>query len=202
PKALGCIAVEVAGQRVPITYVQADQINAQVPTVTQTGTVNVMVIANPGQPNELRSDVGTVTLQSFAPALFTFNGTSAAALLATTGGIVANPSLFPSARPAKPGEFVSLFGTGFGPTNPVYQAGELSSKTVLAPLRDPLTVTLGGTVLPTANVQFAGAAPGFISGLYQLNILIPDTIPDGDTPITVAIGGSNSVSGVVLPIKR
>jgi uncharacterized protein (TIGR03437 family) len=170
--------------------------------VSQTGPVSVQLIANPGQPNELRSDMGTINLQSYAPALFTFNGKSVAALTAAGGTIIANPSLFAVARPAKPGEFISLFGTGFGVTTPAYQAGELASSTTLARLRDPLTVILGGTALDPSDIQFAGAAPGFISGLYQINIRIPDSAADGDLPISVQMGGNTSASGITLPVKR
>ena len=202
PKQLGCVAVEVAGQRVPVIYVQSDQINAQIPTLSQTGSVSVQVIANPGQPNELRSDMGTVSLQGYAPQLFAFNGTSVAALIAGTATPVSNPGGPAGGRPAKPGELVSLFGTGFGPTNPVYQAGELASSTVLAPLRDPFTVTLGGTTLAAADVLFSGAAPGAISGLYQVNIRIPAATADGDIPISVSIGGITSAAGSTIPVKR
>jgi uncharacterized protein (TIGR03437 family) len=202
PKQLGCIAVEVAGQRAPVTYVQSDQINAQIPTLTQTGTVNVQVIANPGQPNEVKSDMGTITLTNYAPQLFTFNGTSAAALLAgPSGTIIANPSLLASGRPAKPGEFISLFGTGFGPLDPVYQAGE--RPTTAVKLRDPITVTIGGTTLSdSADIQYAGAAPGFISGLYQINVRVPVSAPDGDLPISVRIGGVTSAPGITIPVKK
>jgi len=204
PKQLGCIAVEVAGQRVPVTYVQFDQINAQIPTLTQTGTVKVMVIANPGQENELRSDIGTVSLQSYAPQLFKFNPTSSvAALIAGTAIPVVDPSVVAGGRAAKPGEFVSLFGTGFGPTDPVYQAGEVV-RTTSPPVkvRDPITISLGGTTLAASDVQFAGAAPGFISGLYQINIRIPAATADGDIPVSVQIGGVTSTTGTTIPVKR
>ncbi len=202
PKLLGCIAVEVAGQRVPVTYVQSDQINAQIPTLAQTGTVNVQVIANPGQVNELRSDVGTISLQNYAPQLFAFNGTSVAALIGNTAIPVAEPSVVASGRPAKPGEIISLFGTGFGPTNPVYQAGELASSTVLAPIRDPLKISVGGTTLAASDVLFSGATPGLISGLYQINIRIPAATADGDIPVSVQIGGITSAAGTTIPVKR
>jgi uncharacterized protein (TIGR03437 family) len=199
PKQLGCIAVEVAGQRAPVTYVQSDQINAQIPSVAQTGTVNVQVIANPGQPNEVRSDMGTIALTNYAPQLFTFNGTSVAALLGTT--IIANPSLFSSARPVKPGEIVTLFGTGFGSLDPVFQAGEIPGGAIK--LRDPITVTIGGTTLSSsADIQYAGAAPGLISGLYQLNVRVPVSAADGDLPISVQIGGVTSATGITIPVKK
>jgi uncharacterized protein (TIGR03437 family) len=206
PKQLGCVAVEVevAGtrQRVPITYVQSDQINAQVPTLTSTGPVRIQVVLNPDQPSEFRSDIGTINIQSYAPALFTFDGTSIAALVAGTATVVANTSLYPAGRPAKPGEYVSLWGNGFGPTDPVFQAGELVGPTTIARLRDPITVTIGGLTVPSSDIQFAGTTPGSISGLYQINVRIPATAPDGDVPVSVTMGGITSPAGSTIPIKR
>jgi uncharacterized protein (TIGR03437 family) len=202
PKQLGCIAVEIAGQRAPILYVQPDQINAQIPTMTQTGNVTVQVILNPGLPGELKSDMATVTLQNYAPSFFTFNGTTVAALVAGTGTPVAIIAGIPGSRAAKPGEFVSIFGSGFGPTEPVYQSGEVIGAATLARLRDALTVTIGGTTVPGSDIQFAGIAPASISGLYQINVKIPATTPDGDIPVSVRIGGVDSPSGTTIPVKR
>ncbi|MCX6634959.1 MAG: hypothetical protein NT090_07760, partial [Acidobacteria bacterium] len=71
PTELACVAVEIGGRRVPMVYVQSDQINAQAPTITDQGPVEVRVIANPGRPNERRSDVGPVEMSEIQPALFT-----------------------------------------------------------------------------------------------------------------------------------
>jgi uncharacterized protein (TIGR03437 family) len=202
PKQLSCIAVEIAGQRAPILYIQPDQINAQIPTLTQTGNVTVQVIVNPGQPGELKSDMATVTLQNYAPSFFTFNGTTVAALVAGTATPVAAIAGIPGSRGAKPGEMVSLFGSGFGPTEPVYQSGEIIGPATLARLRDALTITIGGTTVPGTDIQFAGIAPGSISGLYQINVKVPATTPDGDVPVSVRIGGVNSPSGTTIPVKR
>jgi hypothetical protein len=81
PQSLSCIAVEIAGERAPVTYVQQDQINVQAPTTSVTGPVTLVVIANPGRPNELRSDPATVTLAPLAPAFF---------MLGTTRSIAAH----------------------------------------------------------------------------------------------------------------
>ena len=54
PTELSCIALEIDGVRSPIYYVQQDQINAQVPNITKSGPISVVVVANPGRSNELR----------------------------------------------------------------------------------------------------------------------------------------------------
>jgi uncharacterized protein (TIGR03437 family) len=198
PTALSCVAVEIAGRRVPITYVQQDQINVQAPTVAATGPVTLVVIANPGRPNELRSDPASIQMQATAPALFTLGASkSVAAQFAGSADIVADPSIFPGGKPAKPGDSVTLYGTGFGFTQPVWQAGEIPNQT--AQFQGVVTVTIGGA---PAAVQYAGLAPGSISGLYQFNVQVPQSAPSGNQPVSVALNGVSTPPGVTIPVQR
>jgi len=207
PTVLSCVSVQVTGPGVPqpvllpISYVQADQINAQMPAFSGTGPVLLTVIINPGKPNELRSDLATLNaLQPFAPAFFLFGtSTSIATLLAGTGTIIANPSVVPGARPAHPGEIISLFGTGFGDTSPSLTAGQLASG--IANLTNSITVTIGGVTLSSSDVLYAGLSPGSISGLYQINVRVPSSTPAGDIPVTITIGGSQTQSGATIPVQ-
>lgn len=202
PRELGCVAVEVAGQRVPVTYVGFDQINAQIPTVTQTGSVSVRVILNPGRPNQFVSDVATINLQNYAPALFTFNGRSVAAVHSSDGVLAADPSVVSGGRAVRPGDRIQLYATGLGDTVPdTWQAGELSDPTRLFRTRVPVTVTIGGTTLAASDVTFAGLAPGQISGLYQLDVRTPATLSAGEVPVTISIGGVTSPSGATIPVR-
>lgn len=200
PTQLSCIAVEIDGQRAPVTYVQQDQINVQAPTSTKTGPLNLVVIANPGRPDEQRSVVATVTQQSYAPAFFTFDGKSIAAQQAGKADIVANPDVVPGAAPAKPGDIVTLYGSGFGFSNPVWQAGEVVSG--LAPLSNSFTITIGGVQLAPSDILYGGLAPQLISGVCQFNVRIPASVADGDQPVIVTIAGVASPSGATIPVKR
>lgn len=199
PQQLACVAVEIAGRRAPVTYVQTDQINFQVPTLTQTGPVPVVVILNPGRPNELRSDQGTVTIAQYSPAWFTFGGRSIAATTAD-GRIVADPAVVAGGVAARRGDVVTLYGTGFGVSEPVYQAGEIPPG--VARLRDPITITVGGTVLASSDILYAGLAPGLISGLYQFNIRIPMGVSPGVVPVVATMGGvSTQTAGGGIPVQ-
>ncbi len=207
PTKLGCISVQAdwPGSAnpvlLPLAFVDPTQINAQMPEIG-TGPVTLTVIANPGETNELRSTVSTLTaLQNFAPSFFVFpNSKSVAAEEATTGTIVANPSVVAGASPAKPGDIVSLFGTGFGDTNPpLLPAGALA--TGIAYLSNPITVTIGGTTLASSDVLYAGLSPGSINGLYQFNVRIPADAPSGDVPVTISIGGFQTQAGATIPIQ-
>jgi uncharacterized protein (TIGR03437 family) len=63
-------------------------------------------------------------------------------------------------------------------------------------------VTIGGTTLPASDVLYAGLSPQSISGLFQVNLRLPATLADGDVPVTMAMGGVQSVSGTTIPVKR
>ncbi len=207
PSKLGCISVQADGPGLanpvllPLAYVDPTQINAQMPEFTGSGPVTLTVIANPGETNELRSTVSTLTtLQNFAPAFFVFpKSMSVAAEEAATGAIVANPSVVAGASPAKPGDIVSLFGTGFGDTNPSLPAGALA--TGIANLTNQITVTIGGTTLASSDVLYAGLSPGSINGLYQLNVRIPAGTPSGDVPVSISIGGFQTQAGATIPVQ-
>ncbi len=201
PRQLACVAVEIAGVRAPVVYVQENQINVQAPTVTATGPQTLSVILNPGRANESRSEPVTIQILEASPAFFVFGGTrSIAALVAGTDIPLAPASVSPRARAARPGEIVSLFATGLGVTEPVYQAGEVPDR--VARMRDNITVTFGGLTLASDDVLYAGLSPGSISGLYQINIRIPAATGDGDVQVAVQAGGLSSPAGFTIPVRR
>jgi uncharacterized protein (TIGR03437 family) len=97
-------------------------------------------------------------------------------------------------RPAKPGEIVTLYGTGFGPSAPSVPAGQVVGS--MAPLTTDglLRIQIGG--IP-ADVLFAGLTG---VGLYQFNIRVPE-LADGDQPIDAVVGGVSSPT-LALNIRR
>jgi uncharacterized protein (TIGR03437 family) len=196
------VGVRIDGRPAPVTFVSPTQINAQAPTLTLSGPVKVEVVLNPGRGNEVRGEVNGVVVQRYTPALFTFDGRNLAAVH-TNGDLVGDPNVLKlggTVRPARPSDIVSLFGTGFGFSEPVWQAGELPSG--LPRLNTPVTVTVGGLVLRADDIQYAGLAPGSISGLYQFNIRLPATVSDGDIPVSIGVAGSQTQSGTTLRVQR
>lgn len=199
PTELSCVAVEIAGRRVPLTYAQDNQINAQVPTVSDRGTVPVVVVANPGTPNERKSDPTNITLQATSPAFFRFGGNAIAAT-STTGEYIANPTTLAGARGARPGETIALYATGLGLLEPVYQAGEIMEGAIR--VRDAVQIEWAGTVLNAADVSYAGAVPGAISGLQQINVRVPMTAtPNSANVVRVRAGGVLSPEGTTVFVQ-
>jgi uncharacterized protein (TIGR03437 family) len=48
----------------------------------------------------------------------------------------------------------------------------------------------------TAQVTFAGLAPGFV-GLLQMNIVVPSGLSQGNYPLTVTLAGQTSNSATI-----
>lgn len=195
PAALDGVSVEVNGKPAAVYFISPAQINALAPSDSTLGPVNV-VVTNP----QGTSAAAAATLQAYSPAFFLFDPQNRRYLAAehTNGKLLGRPGLFGSAvntLPAKPGEIISLFGTGFGPTNPPEPADELFQGA--APLANPsqLAIQIGGAA---ATVQFAGlVAPG----LYQFNVVVPD-VPDGDQAVTAQMAGGASQANIFVTIQR
>jgi uncharacterized protein (TIGR03437 family) len=198
PTEFACIVVEFDGERVPIIFVSPVQINAQAPTRPLSGPVRVTVIRNPGQPDEVRSSIDAVQTQPYSPGFFTFDSRNIAAQHLNYD-LLANPSYF-DGTPAKPGEIVILYGNGFGYTDPVWQAGELTNK--ISWLTDPITVTIAGITLAPQDIYYAGLAYGSISGLYQFNVRVPEATPNGMAPVVIRIGGFQTQAEAGIPVER
>jgi|SRR5882724_6614487 len=99
-------------------------------------------------------------------------------------------------NPAKKGSRVVLFGTGGGSTIPPSVAGEVTPL-VPRPLEVGAQVQIPGG--PFVAIEYAGAAPGLIAGVTQINIKLPDAIPDvagfpkGTVPLLVITPGISSI---------
>jgi uncharacterized protein (TIGR03437 family) len=66
--------------------------------------------------------------------------------------------------------------------------GDADSHERIRPLEilGTVTATIGGQ---PATVRFAGAAPGFVTGVFQVNVQIPSGIGTGTWPVTLSING-------------
>lgn len=203
PTALSCVAVEIDGKQAPITYVDASQINVQAPTTVALGDVAVRVILNPGTSNERRSAAFTIKMDDVAPALFRFLPTPCvAAIFPNTGVLAADPALVPNSVKPKIGEIVSIFATGLGVSEPVYQSGEITPGNVAPRARDQVQVEFNGVVMNASDILYVGLTPGSITGLWQINLRVPTTATPGrDNPIVLRMGGLTSQPGVFLPIQ-
>jgi adhesin/invasin len=85
---------------------------------------------------------------------------------------------------------------GLGPVNPSVPAGTLFSGATNLTL--PLEISFGNTA---ANVVYKGLAPGF-TGLYQLNVVVPQ-VPDSDAvPLTLKLNGVPGTQTLYIAVHQ
>ena len=150
--------VEINSERSPMFVVLPTQINLQASDKLAAGNGSVVVIRGCGTAQEQRSDPVGVLINPAAPGFFNFvnnlDGGNPIAALHGGGPELAGPvGLFAgvSTTPAKPGEFVSLFATGLGPTSPAFEAGAIPGE--VAPVTGAVAVTIGGSLQPTSSTS-------------------------------------------------
>ncbi|MBX9603291.1 MAG: hypothetical protein K2X35_19965 [Bryobacteraceae bacterium] len=173
-------------------YAQAEQINVVAPFELAGRTVTRIVVEYQGRPSSPTDNA----VAAASPGLFTANssGSGQAAIVNQNGSFNGAPAAF--TIPAAPGSVISIYMTGGGQTDPPLTTGSVA--TGLRFVRN-LTVTIGGRTL---TPEYAGAAPTYTAGLYQINVRLPDDIPRGlAVPLTVNIGGVNSQPGTTMAIQ-
>jgi uncharacterized protein (TIGR03437 family) len=111
PTSVAGTSVTIDGKPAYVNFVSAGQINVLAPN-SAIGDVPV-VVAN----NGISSASATAHMQTSAPSFFQWRASKYA--LTTRfpdGAFIANPSIGAGYVPAKPGDVLVLWATGFGPT--------------------------------------------------------------------------------------
>ena len=189
PESLDGVSVRINGLTGFPSYISPTQINVQAPTdnsITDGTSVLVTVTSPLGVARAL------AVARRLAPAMFLL-GSQRVAALNLDGSIVAPTEAFAGSHPAKPGDYVAIYLTGLGPTDPPIPAGKMLPAP--APTTNPVSVTVSGK---PARVTFAGLVT---PGLYQVNIVVPD-VPDGDNLVSLQIGTVTSQNSGLLAIRR
>ena len=101
--------------------------------------------------------------------------------------------------PAEPGEIVTFFGTGFGPTEPPLEAGQIPGG--ITRLTGEIEFAFGGITLFPDDILYAGAAP-CCAGLYQFTVRVPRRFPDSlRAPVVATIDGVSTPEGPFLTVR-
>jgi uncharacterized protein (TIGR03118 family) len=188
PTSIDGVSVTVNGSPAPIDYVGPSQIDFLVPANAATGSAQVQV-----NSNDQISAVVNVTLQSAAPAFFWLTGNKYIVATHADGALAGPTTLINGVTtPVTPGETIVLYGTGFGATSPAPP----NNATFPAPLSLATlpTVTIGGA---PATVVYAGLIE---PGVYQLNVVVPVTLPAGDAAVLATAGGQQSQANAFLSV--
>jgi uncharacterized protein (TIGR03437 family) len=174
PENISGVQVFVNGAASPLIYLSPQQINFAVPWDSLLGTpLNVEVLLN-----GVLSNAVPITLASTAPSLFGYESNGQMLTILTC----------PDSTP-QPGQYCTLWGNGFGPTNPPLADGTPAAAPPLPWTVNTCSLTIGGVA---ANVTYCGGAPGEV--VYQLNFVYPTgvVLNDGTTTGTLVIDGNTA----------
>jgi uncharacterized protein (TIGR03437 family) len=203
PTTFAGVCVNFGSVPAPILAVFPAQLNVIVPQIPP-GSTSIQVINKCGTAAQETSASVTATAQAAAPEFFYFthnaDGTAPiAALDAVTGAYIGKSGLLAGVTftPATPGEYLTLFATGFGATNPAINPGDLPPGA--AAVTAPVTVTIGTTTLDPSAILYAGATS--FAGLYQLNVQVPSGIASGNQPVVINIGGVPSPASGYITVQ-
>jgi len=190
PVQLDGVSVSVNGQPAFVEYISPTQVNILTPLDSPQGTVPITVTSG-----GVTSAPLWIPMQTLAPGFFLFSGSQYVAATHAAGNLLGPQGLYPGATaPASPGEVVTVYGGGFGQATPALVSGSVVQYGTLPP---PLPVfTVSGIA---AEVRFAGVtAPG----LYQFNVVVPLSAPDGDNTIEATYGGATTQGGALISVQR
>jgi len=185
---LGGVTVTAGGSLLPLFFVSPTQINVQLPPAFPLGPATLTVSATGQAP--VSADF---TVVQDAPGLFqqTVNGQNYALVVHPDGSLVT-----PSA-PAQQGESLTLYGTGFGSTDPALLDGFALPASPPFTIVDPLSLQVAGVaIVPDAATALAGSV-----GLDVIQFHLTSAVPSGaNANVYVTVNGQNS-NIVVLPVQ-
>jgi uncharacterized protein (TIGR03437 family) len=175
----------------PILYASSQQVNAVVP-YSIAGRVSTRVqieyrgvLSNPLEVRIVDAQPGIFTLSS--------SGTGLGAILNQDN------TLNGTGNAAPRGSVIAVYATGEGQTTPGGVDGQVPTATTLKrPVLQPVRAFIGGV---ECAVQYAGSAPGAVSGAMQINILVGENVPTGTPAITFSVGSFTSPPGVTVAIR-
>jgi endo-1,4-beta-xylanase len=196
PDESGHLPTEFSGTRLwfdntpaPIVYTRVGQTAAVVPFEVANQTATQVSYEH----QSVRSDSVTIPVAPTLPGIFTLDASGRGA------GAILDPSyrVVSQTNPAHRGDFISLFATGGGVTNPPSFDGLVLVQPPFAAI-DSVHVAIGGIDCP---VQYAGGASGLVAGVFQVNVQVPATALSGPQPILLTVGPASSAPGVTVWVQ-
>jgi uncharacterized protein (TIGR03437 family) len=177
------------GVAAPLLYVSGSQAAAIVPYAVDGHAQTQITVEYQGTA----SSPMAVPVVAAAPGIFSAD---------TSGqgqGAILNQdnSLNSTSNPAASGSIVVLYATGEGQTAPGGVDGQMAGQPFPAP-KLAVTVAVNGQ---NAEILYAGAAPGEVAGLLQINIRLPLGLTAGNIPVSFSVGGTASQPGLTVAVK-
>ncbi len=183
----GRFPTELAGVRVlfgdrpaALLYVSEGQINA----VSPVDLGNRPLVPVRVERDGVSSNVFVLTTDTASPAVFSFDtGQEQYALAVNQDG-----SINAADNPAPLGSTISIFATGVGAFAPALADGEVTP--LEAPF--PAATDIAAVGLSPSQITYAGAAPGVVQGVAQINFVVPADGLIGQSYLDIETAGKTS----------
>jgi uncharacterized protein (TIGR03437 family) len=184
PISLDRTEVLIGGEPAFVEYVSPNQVNAQIPSDFPAGTTPLVVRNALGTSAAVNVTVTSLQPEFYAPTQLLIGGKQYIGAL-DGATFVAPPGSVPGLVTARAhvGDVLTLYGIGFGDTNPLIPAGQVavqSNSVMTFP-----QIFVGGI---QAAFNYKGLAPGEV-GLYQFNIVVPAVASSDLVPVTLVVAG-------------
>jgi uncharacterized protein (TIGR03437 family) len=194
---LAGVSISIDGKPAYPLFVSPTFINVEVPDSTTHGFVAVTVTNSNGTSDPVMVQMNPLApeFKGWAPSPNYVEAQRAGPVPGGPPGIVGPAGVpgLPGAAPAKPGEHISLWALGFGSSNPAIAAGTIGTP---APLTSSVTLSIGGL---DTTIEYKGLQG---VGLYQLNIVVPSTLADGEYDVVATVGGVPTLKTMRLLVQH
>jgi uncharacterized protein (TIGR03437 family) len=186
PQTLGGLTVVVGDRLLPLFFVSPGQINAEVPDDLAAGD-HVLTVSPAGAPQVS----APFTVVRDAPGLFAVavNGQAMAMAIHEDGSAVTADA------PARPGELLTVYGTGFGPAERPRPEGFPIPQSPSYSLVDGVTVQVGQLAIPAENAFAVVGRCGIDAAQFRLKGSVTGTVT-----LRVTINGADS-NTLLLPVQ-
>jgi uncharacterized protein (TIGR03437 family) len=198
PTSLSGTSVSIGGQAAFIDYISPGQVNALVPSNVGTGVQPIILMTAAGASTAFNITINAVAPGLLAPPNFSVGGVQYAVAQFGDGTYVLPTGAISglTSRPAVPGDIIVIYGVGFGPVTPDIPAGQLVQFSNT--LAYSFQIFIGGVA---AQAVYDGLAPSY-TGLYQLNITVPNVPAGGAMPLTFTVDGVNGTQMLSIAMQN
>ena len=115
------------------------------------------------------------------------------------GILNADNSYNSATNPAAKGSVIQIFATGEGSYPGAATGSVVPSQPPFPVLTNPVRVTIGGF---PAELQYFSEAPGLLSGVLQVNAVIPEATDSGPQKIVLTVGAnSNTTQTITVAVQ-
>jgi uncharacterized protein (TIGR03437 family) len=196
---LGGTSVLIGGRLAPLLYADSTQVLGLIPTDLLVNSSQVVLVQrdnSPGVP-------APIIIASSHPSVLTKDGSGRGQGLIYRASGNAATTLADASNPVQPGDTILIYCAGLGATGP---DGGASNPPAVLINGQSAQVNYAGVALPTsyppagAPNLLGGLTSAGLGGLYQIAVVVPGGVTNGDTSIVVNAAGQSSQEGVTFAI--